>query len=81
MTRASTDAQHLIDEATSARDPRHAKILLRKAAKNLGSAAQLVTRAGKKKQSSPVCAAALRGLYLDGKARAETMARGVTGRT
>jgi len=55
--------------------PRHAQGLLRKAAKKLRSAAQLVSRAGKKKQISPACTAALRGLYLDGKARAETMAR------
>ena len=75
VTRASTDAQHLIDQAMAAKDPRQAQGLLRKAAKKLRSAAQLVSRAGRKKHISPACTAALRGLYLDGKARAETMAR------
>jgi hypothetical protein len=69
----------LIAEAARTQDPHRAKILLRKAAKKLGGAARLATRAGKKKQISPACAAALRGLYLDGKARAETTARGMKG--
>ena len=78
LTRLSGEAQQMIAEATAASGRRHAKILLRKAARKLGAAARLATRSGKKRQLSVACVGALRGLYLDGKARAETLARGIS---
>src|SRR5439155_283388 len=75
LTRISGDAQRLIAQAAAAPGGRHAKILLKKAVRKLGSAARLAARAGKRQQVSPACAGALRGLYLDGKARTETLVR------
>ena len=75
LTRISGDAQRLIAQAAAAPGDRHAKILLKKAVRKLGSAARLAARAGKRQQVSPSCAGALRGLYLDGKARTETLVR------
>ena len=75
LTRISGDAQRLIAQAAAAPGGRHAKILLKKAVRKLGSAARLAARAGKRQQVSPSCAGALRGLYLDGKARTETLVR------